>query len=168
MILAPAILALSGLLAQDAADAAKLKAAQDAANKCAEATVKGDFAMLASLTHPAVVKAAGGREEMIKKITAAMEEMKGKGFKFDETKVEPATKLVKSGSSLYCVLPTTNKMSFQAKTITLKTFLLGVSTDDGKTWTFLDGNGGEAGLRKIVPEIPKDLAFPARQDPKIE
>lgn len=169
MLFAPIVLSVLAFMPQDtAADAPKLKAAHESAKMCAEATVKGDVEKLISLTHPAIVKLAGGKDAMLKVLKKSLEDMKTQGFKFNESKVEPAKSMIKGESGLYCILPITSKMSIQGKKITINTFLLGVSADDGKTWTFLDGNGGEDSLRQVLADIPKDLKFPAKTQPIIE
>ncbi len=160
-LLTPAQAAPSG-------EAAKIKTAHEQAQACANATVKGDFAKLADLTHPSVLKAIGGREAMIEKTSAAMDQMKQQGMSFDPPKVDAPKTLTRSGSTLFCVAPTAITIKAPTARIKMKSFLLGVSTDDGKTWKFLDGNPGEENLRKILPEIPKDMKLPEKTKPEIE
>jgi hypothetical protein len=149
-------------------DAALLKSAFEKATQCGDATVKGDLETLADLTHPAILKGMGGREAMIKAVRTGMGKMKDDGFQLESMKAEPPKILSHSGSSLYCIVPMTVSMKAPGNRITAKGFLLGVSGDDGATWTFLDGAKGEKPLRTILPEIPQDLKFPSPQKPKIE
>ncbi len=153
---------------QDAADASMLKAAHSAGTTCAEAVAKGDYKTLADLTHAKGIEAAGGREKMIELVSAAMEDMKAKGVVLGKSKVDMPKELIKENDQIYCVLPTTLGMSIMGKTITVSAFLLGISEDQGKSWTFLDGNGGEESLRKMLPDLPKSMRFPARTQPKVE
>jgi hypothetical protein len=48
----------------------------------------------------------------------------------------------------------------------LKSPMVGASYDEAKTWRFLDISPGEEKVRKMVPEIPKSLKFPADEDPQ--
>ena len=163
-------LILVSFVPQDApkTDAEKLKTALDNAKVCAQATVDGDFDKVLDMTNPVALKQGGGKEKMLKLVGEAMTQMKKQGFKVNETKVEPAKALSKSGKTLYCVLPTTTVMTIQDRKVTAKGFLLGASDDNGKTWTYLDGSSGEPAVRTLLPDIPKDLKFPAKEAPKIE
>jgi len=163
------ILALAlAIVPQDAADASMLKAAHQAGTTCAEAVSKGDYKTLADLTHAKGVEAAGGLEKMLERVEAAMEDMKSKGIVLGKSKVDMPKELTKDNGKIYCVLPTTLGMSIMGKTITVSAFLLGISEDQGKSWTFLDGNGGEESLRKMLPDLPKSMKFPARTQPKVD
>jgi hypothetical protein len=48
-------------------------------------------------------------------------------------------------------------------------FLLGLSSNDGKNWKFVDTGqiGGGDKLRKILPECSPILTIPARPKPKL-
>lgn len=50
---------------------------------------------------------------------------------------------------------------------TAKSFLLGISTDKGKTWTFVDGNGigDEKVKRKLLPNLPAEFKLPKKEKP---
>ena len=166
-----AALILIAAIAQDApaSDAAKLRAARDFAEKCGKAMVEGDYEALVDLTHPALIKAAGGREAMTSALKSSMAQMKQEGFRFESMTSEPPKRLDPSAKALYCVVPTSLKVVKAGEVqITTSGFLLGISADDGKTWTFLDGSPGEETLRRVLPDIPADLAFPAKTKPKVE
>jgi hypothetical protein len=169
-VLASMFLALVVVVSQDAPkdEAVKLKAALDQAKACAKATVDGDFAKVIDMTNPIALKTLGGKEMMLKQITAAMEQMKQQGVAIKGTTVEPAKSLTRSASTIYCVLPTTTIITVQQQKVTATGFLLGSSTDDGKTWTYLDGSSGEAAVRTLLPDVPKDMTFPAKTAPKVE
>jgi hypothetical protein len=56
-----------------------------------------------------------------------------------------------------------------------KGFLIAISEDRGKTWTFIDGAGlvSEPGrerekLAQILPDFPAQLALPPREQPALE
>jgi hypothetical protein len=142
------------------AEDAKLTAARKQAQECGEATVKGDYKKLVEMTHPSAVKSVGGKEKMIDLLEKSMAELKSKGFAFTSFKADPVQSSATKGGSLYCILPSTLKIKIDQRNITQRSYLLGISSDGGKTWKFLEGAQGEPGLRKLMPEIPKDLKFP--------
>ncbi|MDB5349010.1 MAG: hypothetical protein JWN86_257 [Planctomycetota bacterium] len=149
-------------------DAMRFQAALDLAKKCGDATVKGDFATVLDLTHPDLIKAAGGREVVLKGVNESMTKMKEQGVVMEAMKAELPKSLTRSDSGCFAIIPVTVQMTSPGAKITAKSFLVGFSSDDGKTWTFLDGTVGEKTLRKLVPSIPKELEFPPKVAPKVE
>src|SRR5690242_6235956 len=59
-----------------------------------KATIDGDFAKIADLTHPKVVKLMGGREKMISVLESGIKDMKSKGYAFRSAKVDAPSDLV--------------------------------------------------------------------------
>lgn len=163
-------LILVALAPQDAkpAEAKALETALEQARLCAKATVDGDYEKLIDMTIPAVIEKSGGKAKMLEQVKQVMTQLKSQGFTIKETTPRKATSSVVAGKSLYCIVPTTSVMTFMDKKITVQGFLLGTSSDEGKTWKFLDGSGGEEVTRKILPDVPKDLKFPPKEAPKIE
>jgi hypothetical protein len=48
-------------------------------------------------------------------------------------------------------------------------FLVGVSENGGKTWTFAEGKESTPeGIRKMVPDFPDDLKLPKLKPPVLE
>lgn len=157
-------LSFAALAAEDKPE----KTAKSQADEAAQATVKSDWGKLADLTHPKVVEMMGGRDKMVERMTASMKAMKDKGFVFNSAKVEDATTPVAAGSELYTVVPMTVEMKVPGGTVSSKSFLLGVSTDKGKTWKFVDGSGiggNEKLLKEILPNLPATLKLPKKEKP---
>jgi hypothetical protein len=145
-----------------------LEAMHKGAKRCIDATVKGDFATLADLTHPGVLERVGGRERMIELIEKGMKEMKAQGMTFTKGTTEPPEPLTKADDGLYGVIPTTIVLDTKEAVITLKSFLIGFSKDNGKTWVYIDGANGPDAVRQVFPEIPQSLTLPDKQKPKVE
>ena len=55
-----------------------------------------------------------------------------------------ADPLIMRFGDMFGILPATLQMSFPQGTLTQKSYLLGISTDKGKTWKFADGAGMDA------------------------
>lgn len=157
-------LCLSVFAAQDKPE----KTAKSQAEEAAKATVEGKWDKLADLTHPKVVELMGGRDKMVERMTASMKDMKAKGIAFNSAKIEDAATPVAAGKELYTYVPMTLEMKVPGGTITSKSFLLGVSTDEGKTWKFVDGSGiggNEKLLKEVLPNLPKELKLPKKEKP---
>ncbi len=157
-------LAFASLLAVDP----RLEAAETQGRASAEATVKGDFGKLLDLTHPKIVKLMGGREAALKRLKKEFDGSEAMGLTFESCKVEPATDLHQTKDGLFCLVPLTLKMKIQGKILTKKSSLLGISTDEGKNWKFVDATNGEQNVRKLLPEIPESLKIPKTEKPVIE
>lgn len=83
--------------------------------------------------------------------------------------------IVTSGDNRFSVVPTTIRMQVQAKTVRVTGFLLAISEDAGKHWTFLDGEGlyqGGADPNKKAKtyglDLPNELTLPAHEQPVVE
>lgn len=166
-----AALILLAALGQDASapDREKLESAKEYASKAGNATVAGDYEKLIDLTHPSLIKAAGDRTTLMKVLKDGMKEMADQGFRLKSMKAEAPEKLHRTENGLFCMVPVTLVVEKMGEfRLTGANFLVGHSADDGKTWTFLDTVQGEKRVRKIFPEIPADLPFPARPEPKVE
>ena len=142
-----------------AAEDAKLSAALKQAQECSDATLEGDYEKLADMTHPNVVKLVGGKEKMVDLLKKSMAKMKDEGIIFESCKASAADSSLRSGTSLYCIIPTVVKIKFddksEKKRLTQQSFLLGVSTDDGKTWKFMDVRKASPACARSCPRSPR-------------
>jgi hypothetical protein len=158
--IAAVIVALQG----DPDDPAK-KSAQEFAKKCAEATYKSDVEALVDLTHPKVVAIMGGRDKAIKLMREVMKKTEDQGIKMLSVgEVLVPDKIYPSNGSYYCAVPVSFHVMIDDKKVLLRSGLIGVSADSGKTWKFLDINRGEKAVRELVPDIPADLKFPPKPE----
>jgi len=125
-----------------------------------QALVKQEYAKVADLTHPKVIEEHGGRQKMIATVKATMQQLNESGFTFRVVKVELPTAFARAGNDTSVIAPLTLEATGLGFKVTQKTFLVGVSSDQGKTWTFINGDLGEAAVRKLLPDLPKKLTLP--------
>jgi hypothetical protein len=138
------------------------------AQEVGEALKKEDYAKVVDLTYPKVVELVGGREKMIDVLKVGMKKLKDEGFSFRSVEVAEPGEYVEEGKSTYVVVPTTTEMSVPGGRMVLRSYLLGISTDGGKAWTFVDGSGmGTVEKRKMIfPKLPEKLKLPEAHEPK--
>lgn len=160
---APLVVALLG-----AEPDPKLKAAQEQAQACGDATVKADYGKMADFTHPKLIAILGGRQKMIEGTRKMREKIHQEGVAYLSAKTEAPDALHRSGNVLYCLVPMTYGMKNTETRFRLRSPLIGVSFDDGKTWKFLDTASGEEKVRKLAPEIPRSLKLPPEAEPEAE
>jgi hypothetical protein len=48
----------------------------------------------------------------------------------------------------------------------VKSYLLGISSDNGKTWKFVDGAGLDDKITGGLPKLPAKLKLPEKQKPE--
>lgn len=135
--------------------------------KMMDATVSGDFKTVLDMTYPKVFEAMGGKEAALKEIEGAMKAIKGQGITFSVKGIETPT-VMKGGKDYYSVTSYGLLMSAGGKKITLGSAVVGISTDEGKTWKFINlDDKGEKGVREMLPNLPADMKIP-KQEQKVE
>ena len=142
------------------------KFAKEQAEIMSKAFISRDFKTVAHYTNPAVVEAMGGEaasEKMLEQLVANMQQ---KGIIFKGVVVDKVTKMVKAGNELQCTVPQHMEIKLPGKRIVVTSILIGVSTDGGKDWTFIDtSNKDMATIRKMLPRLSTDIVIPPSQPP---
>jgi hypothetical protein len=106
---------------------------------------------------------------MIAAAEAAMKQMKERGVTFRSHTVGEPSGFLTEGGNTFTVLPTTVEMTVPGRRAVGKSYLLGISADGGKTWTFADGSGLDTHEKrdKLLPKLPAKLKLPEKQKPEI-
>jgi hypothetical protein len=145
---------------------AELKEIHKKAQECANALLKADYDTFVGLIHPKIVALAGGKEKMAEVIKGSVEEMKKSNVSITAFSVEPPTETVEAGTDRVAIVPTSISLKLPDKKIKQRSYLLAVSSDAGKTWTFVDGAGlDDQTLVQVVASVPKDFKLPAKTAP---
>jgi len=145
------------------------RAVKEQARAACDAFVHGDLDKFASLTNPKLVQVMGGRERMIEVLKFGQQEMNARGMRLLSASLQPQVELAQGGEEWFAVVPYHLEMGVPAGRALVKTWLLGISADQGKTWTFVDGGRLDAdGVKRLFPQFPTKLPLPARQQTKVE
>jgi hypothetical protein len=135
----------------------------------------GNYTRLVELTYPKVVEMIGGRDKMIETLRRGSEDMKAHGSAILGAEVSEPKEVVTSGEKQFAIVPMVLRVQVPDGTLRSKGFLIAVSEDRGKTWTFIDGAGiiKEPGkerekLAQVLPDFPAQLSLPAREQPVLE
>ena len=151
-------------------EAAKQLRAQ--AEESSRAFMEGNYERLADFTHPKVVELMGGREKMAAAVRKGMAGVKSQGF--ETLSYAPAaepTQVLREGRETYAILPTKLRMRTPGAVIYVsESFMIAVSADDGKNWTFVSGATADAArLKLLMPEVADKLKLPTvRNYPETE
>jgi hypothetical protein len=144
--------------------------AVEQAKVVAKAVLDGDFAKVADFTHPKVVEIMGGREKMIAQTKAIMKTLKDMGVEIKSHTVGKPAEPVIDGKTVYVVISTSMSLTANGKNLETESYLLGMTTDAGKNWVFVDGAGMDrTEVRdKVFPKLPDGLKLPEKKPPVIK
>jgi hypothetical protein len=163
------LLVASAVLVVHAGEPARTAAVKKLATELADATRKGDYDRVIDHTHDAIVKDLGGREKAISGIETLMKSLMAKGVTLKGYQVGDPGKFYTEGGNTFVVVPTVMELGFPGGKAVSKSYLLGISTDGGKTWKFADGAGmaDRANRERVLPKLPAELQLPALEPPVI-
>src|SRR5262245_60548435 len=160
--------AADGLAATESGDARLQQLVKSKVEAMNAALIRGDYAKIADLTHARVVEQSGGREKMIAIMKDMMEGLKSKEIVFRGTKVDPPLEFASAGGEMFTVVPFALELTAPGQRISQRTFVIGVSGDRGQSWSFINGDVGEAQVKLLLPNLPKELKLPRNQPPVVE
>ena len=159
-------LVLPGTLAW-AGDSDLKKKVKEDVTSLNDALIDGNYTKVIDMTHSNVVKMLGGREKAISTMKRSMEELKKSGFEINKSTVRDASDIVKLDKEWYLYVPFDLTMKTPQAKLTVQSYVIGVSTDQGKTWGFVDGSYGDS-VKKVLPNLPSALKLPEAKKPTIE
>jgi hypothetical protein len=143
------------------ADTAKKQAQQ-----CADAQIAKDYTKVISFTHPAIIKAGGGKEALQTAMESAMKGVAEQGIIFEKTVIHSATEPKKVGKDLVSQLVQEVTLRIPDGKVKQESVLLGYSYDAGKNWVFADtGEMDEATFKKFFPELKGIIDLPKKKEP---
>jgi hypothetical protein len=137
------------------------------ANEIQTALVKGDFEKVADCTHPKVAEAMGGKAKMVAIMTDGTMAMKKRGIEFKAVRIFDPSDPVEAGGELYILVPFKLEMRAPGKRLETNAAIVGISSDGGETWAFVDTTPGREELKKLFPDMPDSLDIPKKQAPKV-
>lgn len=143
-------------------------------SKAAQAMVKsvraGEYEKLAEYTYPKLIEFMGGKKKFIDTTSQAMKAITERGFEILDYSIGAPSDFYTEGENTFSIVPTSMKLKAPGARISTTSYLLGISKDKGKNWTFLDGAGlDKPELKdKILPKLPEKLTFPKQIAPVVE
>lgn len=136
------------------------------ASELNDALLRKDLDRFLDLIHPKVVEMGGGREKMRATLKTQLEQTEAEGVKVLASSIGSPTQVIHDSGSIYAVMPNTLKVKAQAGTFQTESTLIGISTDSGANWTFVDASGKDDGeLKKVLPAVADKLKVPPAKQP---
>lgn len=136
------------------------------ANELNEATLTGNYEKAADLTYPRLIELMGGRAKYIASVRQGMKETQSDRFRILSNIAADPQDVIVEGKNVYAIVPTTMKIRVAEGELVGQSCLIGVSPDNGKSWTFVDcGNGNNEQLRILFPSVSAKLKPPHAKPP---
>ncbi len=165
IVLLPALF----LSAARAADADRERAVKEQARAACDALVGGELDRFVGWTNPKLVQVMGGRQRLVDMLKSGQKEMARQGIQVLSATIQSRAELAQGGNDWFAIVPYDLEMSVPQGRALVRTWLLGVSSDQGKTWTFIDGGKlNPEAIQQYFPNFPAKLTLPAKQPPQLE
>ena len=121
-----------------------------------------DYARVADLTWQGTIDEAGGREALIEEIREIVKMLEDRGIKFESFETQEPANMISEGTYTFAAVPTRAWFRNSRGRFVGESFALGISTDGGKSWTFMDGASLSTPEERsaFVPKIPAALVLP--------
>jgi hypothetical protein len=131
------------------------------ANILVQAIAKGDYKTLVDHTYPKLAEMAGGKDKMLALVDTSMGQLKSQGITFESASVGSPGKFYKAGTEIHCLVPETLRLKLPNGHATAHSYLLAISSDGGKNWSFVDLNKDTiSSIPQIFPNFNPDLKIP--------
>jgi len=138
------------------------------AKQLEEALGRKDYGKVIDLTYPKVIEFAGGREKMLSETTREVESMEAEGVKILSSSCGTPSQFVSDAGGVYAVIPVVSKVKATDGIFQTEGVLIGISTDGGQNWTFVDATGkDQTELKKVLPNLDKFNLPPEKAPVKV-
>ncbi len=139
---------------------------QQEARKCVNALLTGNYEAFVAYNHPRVVTASGGKDAMVTMMKHGTEELRLQGTTIEDAKIGQPDKPQKIGDWLVSLVPEHIRMKVTGGHLDQDSYLLGISEDDGKHWTFTDvGPMTKESFAESFPELAGKITLPPKKEP---
>jgi len=133
-----------------------------------DAFLKGDFDKYVDMTIPSVIEVAGGKDVMVTNAKASYDMTTKSGLAYESISPLKPSKFMFAGRELQSILPQTIITKIGKTKISQKVYFLASSSDEGKTWTFLNLEPYDtASIKTFVPSYTGDIEIPAADQPEL-
>lgn len=135
------------------------------AQELMDAVAQKNYAKIVDLTYSKVVEVGGGREKMLAATTDEVKSMEAEGVVIISSTASPPTQILHDGGAIFAVVPVTTKVKATGGTFQTEGSLIGISSDGGTNWTFVDATGkDQTELKMVLPNLDK-LNLPPEKAP---
>lgn len=161
-----AILVLGGALVWAQEESTKLTNEQNAvlrdARSMGKHLIKDEIDPFLNYMYPEALKRLN-KDDVRKLLVATIKGREEYGIKLVDITFGEPSKIVRSGNELQCTLSQSLESLHGDATVFDDSMIVGISSDEGKTWTFIDlATNGLEKLRRQYPNLSSELAVPEK------
>lgn len=125
------------------------------------AYIEQDVNTLLKYTHPNIIDMGGGEEYLVKDIAGELEMIKNQGLKYIGGEVMEANNNFELNGEKFFLIPHSWLVEIGGKSYKSVAYVLGVTSDDGMTWSFINVNKYNAkNLATYIPGFDDSIEFP--------
>jgi len=140
---------------------------RDAARACGAALVTGTDDKIIDCMADAALAFVGGRKKVADELSTGKVNMAHDGWAFEHVDIDAPREVVSAGSQLFAIVPQKVTLKTPMGHLLQRGYLLGVSTDAGQTWKFVDGAGlTEKNTKQMFPDFPASIVLPELTKPE--
>jgi len=130
-----------------------------------DAVAQKNYAKIVDLTYPKVIEVGGGREKLLAATTDEVKSMEAEGVIIISSTTSPPSQILHDAGAIFAVVPVTTKVKATGGTFQTEGSLIGISSDGGANWTFVDATGkDQTELKMVLPNLDK-LNIPPEKAP---
>ena len=134
----------------------------------AKALVKKDYTTFTKYMHPKMIQMAGGSAKLLQQMDTINAMAAKFGAEIKKITIGNPAKIIKYKKELQTTIPQITEMTSSFGSLSMETTLVAISSDEGKTWKFVDTTVNSVGeLRKAMPDLSPELVIPAPKPPVV-
>jgi|GEM_PF-1501751 len=132
-----------------------------AADSMTAAFARGDFKSFTTYNNPKLVEMLGGPESFVNFLQKQVSDLKGMRFK--DVRAGRILRVLPNTKPRQCIVEQLMEIDYQGSPISAVTHLVGIS-DNGRDWTFADGNSDTGNsIKMLIPQVSPLLAIPKKK-----
>lgn len=135
-------------------------------DRAAQAVVAGDTEKILDSTYPGLVQQVGGRDAMRSMVTKNLSDLEQRGMAVMATEIVSISQPLRAGDELHAIVRARRTVKAPGGRQVQDTFMIAVSGDEGKSWTFLDGPQlTPKHIKALFPDFNEALELPETAPP---
>jgi hypothetical protein len=128
--------------------------------------VSGNYGVFLRYLHPTAIRISGGEAALKGKLEQVVQQMNQNGMRFESVSVDAPGVMVKAGTAWQVTVKQHTRIRMSRGWTEVTSTLIGVSTDNGLHWKFLDTNNKTtADMKQLLPELSPAIVIPVQSPP---
>lgn len=131
------------------------------ANRMVKGLLTGDYTTFIHYIHPKVIQISGGPDVLRQGIQQMTRQFSAAGLSFELIKIDSVSAIVKADLTYQATVRQHTTMKTQEGRMVATTTLIGMSSDNGLHWRFVDTNNKTMEqVRQLLPNVSEKLTIP--------